>query len=251
MNEMPGITAAHRHALGTSGQARQRRVPAVLWSLLALAGCAAFLGASFAGTFRVREVRVVGADQARGRIMQAAGVTGQNIFTVRSDQIVARLEQVRDVMVQRVDTSFPDTVTIYARPRTALIAWQTGRNLYELDPDGRIIRQVTRTFLPVIVGGDTAGALGPGVVEAVRYAVENLPSAPDGGIATFRFEPASGLTIVGRSGWTALVGTGSVQILVNRIATFAAFLTTIHRQARHFQFVDLRFRVPYARSTGS
>jgi hypothetical protein len=232
-------------------RAGQRRVPAIVWSLLGLLACLAFLGAAIAGTFRVRQVRVVGGNLPRDRIVQTAGVLGQNIFTVRSDRIVARLAQVRDIVVQRVDTTFPDTVTIYARPRTVLIAWQTGGNLYELDPDGRIVRQVKTTTLPVIVGTDTGGALGPGVVEAVRFAVETLPAAPDGAIATFQFKPTLGLTIVGKSGWTADVGTGSPQTLVNRIATLAAFLVKIHGQSRHFQFVDLRFRVPYARFTGT
>lgn len=230
---------------------RSRRYLPLVWSLLLLAACLASLGAAGAGVFRVREVRVVGANLPAEAIVQATGVMGQNIFTVRSDLVVSRLSRVREIVVQRVDTSFPDTVTIHARLRQSLVAWQIGHALYELDPDGRIIRQVQSTRLPVIVGTDTTGALGPGVVEAVRYAVGALPAAPNGAIAIFQFQPHIGLVIVGRSGWTADIGTGSPQTLVNRIATLVSALAAIRAEKRQLEFIDLRYRVPYARFRGA
>jgi cell division septal protein FtsQ len=176
---------------------------------------------------------------------------GQNIFTIQSDRVVSRLSNIREIAVRRVETDFPDRVTIYALMRTPLVAWRDGKALYELDPEGRIIRQVAATSLPVVVGSDTAGALGPGVVQAVRYAVITLPHAPGGAISVLRFDPKHGLTIAGRAGWTAIIGRGPPQTLVDRIATLSAILVNVQPRSDHLVYVDLRYRSPYARFSGA
>jgi cell division septal protein FtsQ len=200
--------------------------------------------------FKVREVRVVGANVPSDAIVAAAGIVGQNIFTVQSDRVVSRLSSIREIAVRRVETDFPDSVTIYALMRTPFVAWRNGKTLYELDPEGRIIRQVARTSLPIVMGPATAGALGPGVVQAVRYAVVTLPHAPNGAIAILRFEPRNGLTITGRAGWTAVIGRGGPQTMVNRIATLSAVLVKVQSRPDHLVYVDLRYRSPYARFGG-
>jgi hypothetical protein len=203
------------------------------------------------GLVKVLEVRVVGANLPAGAIVAASGVVGQNIFTVQSDQVVSRLSSIREIAVRRVEADFPDTVTIYALMRTPLVAWRDGKTLYELDPEGRIIRQVASTSLPVVVGSDTTGPLGPGVVQAVRYAVVTLPQAPGGAISVLHFDPKNGLSITGRAGWTAVIGRGQAQTLVNRIATLSAVLVKVHPRPDHLVFVDLRYRSPYARFSGA
>ena len=230
---------------------RPRRVQAAC-SLLLLVACLGFLGAAAAGSFRVRRVEVVGHDLPRATIIRVAGVMGKNIFRVRSDAVVARLDAVRSIVVRRVDTAFPDTVTIYASARAPLVAWQQGRSLFELDADGRVIRQVRRTDLPVIIGADRTQRVvaAPDMVRAVRYAVQTLPAVPDGAIETFQLDGRSGLTIIGRTGWTAEIGTGTEQTLVNRVATLAAVLARMHSQARRLKYANLRYRVPYARYSG-
>jgi cell division septal protein FtsQ len=202
------------------------------------------------GAFRVRQVQVVGANLPVDTMVQTAGVAGQNIFLVRSDEVVARLSTLRDIDVWRVDTVFPDHVTIYARLRVASAAWQDGKTLYLLDWDGRVIRQVATTTLPIISGVAGSRLLGPGMVRAVQQAVKVLPGVPQGAIAAFRLGPTAGLTIVGRSGWKADIGTGTPQTLVNRVVTLAAFLTTMRARAARLTFIDLRYHFPYARFAG-
>lgn len=227
------------------------RIPPALWTLLGLLACIGCLWAAFSGKFTVREVRVVGVNVPSDEIVAASGLVGQNIFTVQSDNVVRRLSSVREIAVRRVETDFPDTVTIYALMRTPLVAWRDGKALYELDPEGRIIRQVATTSLPVVIGPATAGSLGPGVVQAVRYAVVTLPRDPNGAIATLRFEPGNGLTITGRAGWTAIIGRGRAQTMVNRIATLSAVLVKVQSRPDHLVFVDLRYRSPFARFSGA
>jgi cell division septal protein FtsQ len=225
-----------------------RRVPPAVWSALALLACLAVLGASAAGVFRVRHVDVVGAGVPAGLVAQAAGVTGQNIFTVRSDQVVRRLQALPQIEVLRVDTSFPDRVTVHARLRTPVVGWQDRGPLYLVAGDGTVIGQARTTALPVILG---AAPPDPGLIEAVRQARLVLPSAPGGQVAAFRVLPGLGLTIVGRAGWTAEVGSGSAQTLVNRVVTLASILQKVGARSQRLKLVDLRYPEPYLQFAGA
>lgn len=222
--------SAHRTKI--SGRARQQAtstsvrtgIHPVVWSLVALGASLGILAAIFAGTFRVQQVRVVGNGLPRGEIIQRSGVLGQNVFTIQSDQVVSRLAGVGIIAVRRVDTSFPDQVTIYARRRIAMVGWRRGQALYLLDPDGRIIEQVRTTRLPIIASARDGSQLGPGVVTAVREAVRLLPAAPRGAIAGFTYGPKSGLIIDGTAGWRAVLGRGSPLKMVTRVATLVSLL---------------------------
>jgi cell division septal protein FtsQ len=216
-------------------------------SLLALLLCLAALGAALYGVFKVRTVEVVGTGVPQARVLAAAGVTGANIFTVKSDVVVARLSSMREIVVTGVQTAFPDRVIIHAQLRPSLVAWQTPNGLYVLDLDGRIINRVAHTTLPIIVGADRQGGFGPGIVQAVRYAVAALPAAPRGDIARLRYDPRTGLSIDGRAGWHATVGTGSPSELVRRIAILEAVLQKAPTRSESLETLDLRYVPPVAR----
>jgi cell division septal protein FtsQ len=226
---------------------RRGGVHPIVPSILVLLLCLVALGVAFAGVFKVRTVEVVGLGLPRARILAAAGVSDANIFMVKSDVVVARLSSVRAIVVTGVQTSFPDRVIIHAQVRPSLVAWQTPAGLFVLDMDGRVIDRVARTTLPIIVGADRNGGLGPGIVQAVRYAVQALPPAPKGAIAIFRYDQKSGLTIAGRAGWHAVVGTGGPAELVQRIAELAAVLQKAPTRSESLVTLDLRYPKPVAR----
>lgn len=218
---------------------------------MALLAAMFLIGTTVGGVFRVRQVEVVGRDLPVNQIVQAAGVHGQNLFTIQSDQVSRRLASVREIVVQRVESSFPDRVTIYAVLRKPFVALKTGKALYELDWKGSTIRQVASTPLPVILEGKSSDNLGTGVVEAVRYAIQSLKNVPNGPISSFHFGIRSGLSIVGQGGWTADLGYGSPRTLVNRVVTLATLLSNIKNRPDHLRFVDLRLSLPYARFTSA
>jgi hypothetical protein len=215
--------------------------------ILALLVCVGFLATAIGGVFQVHSVQVVGKGLPNQRIVAAAGLSGHNIFRVRSDAVIARLQSVREIAVTEVDTEFPDRVVIHARLRQRFAAWQRGPQLFIVDPQGQIVDQVKSTKLPVIVGPARGSPLSPGVVQAVRYARSTLPAAPAGHIARFEIGPLHGLTIVGQSGWRALIGRGSPQLLDTRIASLAAVLKKKAACAPSLIVIDLRQRTPYAR----
>ncbi|HEX8918785.1 MAG TPA: cell division protein FtsQ/DivIB [Chloroflexota bacterium] len=234
----------------TRGKDTRLSSPAALWwSVGALLLCVSSLGAIFFGMFRIHQIDVVGSGLPSATIRQEAGVADQNVFTVQSDQVVARLSNIREIVVGRVETSFPDRVTVYAQERRPMVVWQTGRARYELDPEGNIIRPVTVSALPVITGpASQGGRIDSGIIQAVRFAVQALPSAPNGAVAMFDMQPNNGLKIFGRSGWSAMVGKGTAQSLANRIATLSSVLSTLQKQRRRLIWVDLRFSTPPMRA---
>jgi hypothetical protein len=216
--------------------------------LLILLVCLALTGAAVGGVFQVKTVQVVGRGLPVRTIVAAADLSGRNIFRVRSDAVVAHVQAaVREIAVTEVDTEFPDRVIIHARMRQRFAAWQRGGRLFIVDPQGQIVDEVRSTKLPVIVGPAAGSPLTPGVVQAVRYAESILPGAPAGRIARFEFGPLHGLTIVGQTGWRALIGRGSPQLLDTRIASLLAALLKKPARAQCLLFIDLRLRAPYAR----
>jgi hypothetical protein len=219
----------------------------VIPTFVALLLCLAALGAAVSGVFKVKTIQVEGSGLPQARIATVAAVSGANIFRVRSDAVVSRLSAIREIVVTGVETSFPDRVIIYAQMRPSLVAWQTPNGLYVLDLDGHVIDRVARTSLPIIQGADRNGGFGPGIVEAVRYAVQALPPAPKGAIATFHYDRKSGLTIEGRAGWHAVVGMGSPVELVRRIAELVAVLQKAPVLSESLVTLDLRFAKPVAR----
>jgi cell division septal protein FtsQ len=226
---------------------RPNRGPRATGAVLLLLACVAFLAAAVAGEFRVRHVDVVGASVASDEVVQASDVLGENIFIVRSDQVIRRLASLHDVEVRRVDLSFPFSVTIYINQRTAVIAWNDMGRLFEVDARGIVLRQVKSSSLPLVTGPSPDGALDPGTVEGVRYAAQLWPVTPTGILAAIRYDPRSGLSLVARANWTATLGKGTAQLLVSRIATLDGFLHNSQVKARHLLVVDLRYRPPFAR----
>lgn len=233
-----------RRPAGTAIRGR-RHVPI---APIMLGICVLIVGAAAAGIFKVRTVRVIGANLPTSAIVQAAAVTGANIFTVRSDGVINRLSSLHSVVVTRVDTAFPGTVTIYAQARVPAVVWRSGKTLYLVDDTGTVIDQAATRGLPVLTGGSRAP--GEGMVAAARYATSTLPAAPGGAISGLTLDANHGLTIDGHAGWKAVVGYGTPQVMVGRVATLDALLRKLATQGKQFAYVDLRYKNPFYRLAG-
>jgi cell division septal protein FtsQ len=212
--------------------------------------CLGFLAAAVAGEFRVRHVDVIGVGVASDEVIQASDVVGENIFTLRSDQVVSRLAALPDIEVLRVDTSFPSSVKIYVHRRLAVAAWNENGQLFAVDARGVVLSRLKSTRLPLVTGASPNGHLDPGTVAAVIYAWQTLPAQPNGALSTIRYDPLTGLTLVARGEWTASVGKGTPLRLVSRVATLASFLHNSQVRGKVLRYVDLRYRPAYARFAG-
>src|SRR5947209_9371576 len=131
---------------------RRRRLHPAVIPVATLLLVLAALGAAVAGKFTVKRVDVVGANLPATAIVQRADVTGKNIFRVRSESVVERLQALPSVEVTRVETRFPDTITIYATVRHPYVAWRPANVTYLVDAAGTIIGRTIAPTLPLIVG---------------------------------------------------------------------------------------------------
>lgn len=224
---------------GTARASNPPRISAAPW--IAFAGlilCFGVLGACVSGVFKVRTVQVVGRNLPAALVVQDAGVTGENIFTVNTDRVIDRLAAVPSIQVLKVETAFPSTVTIVARARLAVAAWQRGKTYTLLDAAGTPMGTAAATTLPAVTGNRLPSV---GQVAAVRYALVTLPKQPDGRTSGFDIDARYGLQIVGASGWTANLGDGSSQAMVDRVAALANILGQMPARGQHLKDADLRF----------
>jgi len=220
---------APRPSAGRS-QAPLYTAGALALSVLALCAC-------LVGVFKVQTIQVVGAGLPAAAMADAAAVSGQNVFTVRSDLVIDRMASLPAVEVTRVETDFPDRVVIYARLREPAIAWQSAHGTLLIDRYGHVLGPATRSTLPLVSGPQPPDS---DTITAVKYALRLLPAAPDGAVAGFSLDRSTGLSIHGRSGWQAVLGSGTAQNLVIRIANLQVVLNTVARNGQRLATADMR-----------
>ncbi len=248
-----------RHSPGGGAGVQSRRAPrtgsaprmlsrAPLVSILGLCVCLLLLGLAGGGFFTVKTVNVVGTNLPVAQIQQAAGVSGQNIFTVRSDQVIDNVATISSVEVTKVETSFPGMVTIYARMRQPVLAWQSAHGLFLLDVTGHVIARVPTTSFPIVAGGSQPP--NGDIIAGIRYAVSALPAAPNGTIAGFVMDPRTGLNIDGKTKWKAVLGSSNAQTMVGRVATLVSVLQAASTRGQSVSYVDLRYKEPFYRVSG-
>jgi cell division protein FtsQ len=90
--------------------------------------------------FAVSAVAVEGAQAlSQEKVAALAGVTGQSIWLVDTEQIVERLQTNAYIERASASVALPDRLTIAIRERRPEVRWQTGGALYLIDGDGRVL----------------------------------------------------------------------------------------------------------------
>lgn len=141
-----------------AGAPRARRRPGLrtaLWTLVLLTAVAVIL---YAGVFRIRTVTVVGNRSVSWEdVVKAAGLdSGVSYFRVNEEKIRANLERNRYLVYEGLETSFPSSLTLYVRERSARANVKSRGTLYLLDEEGMVLEQADanqlRDDLPVVTG---------------------------------------------------------------------------------------------------
>src|SRR5947209_8125947 len=125
--------------------------------------------------------------------------------------------------------------TLPARSREPAIAWQSAHGTLLIDRYGHVLGPATRSTLPLVSGPQPPDS---DTITAVKYALRLLPAAPDGAVAGFSLDRSTGLSIHGRSGWQAVLGSGTAQNLVIRIANLQVVLNTVARNGQRLATAD-------------
>jgi len=132
------------------------RAGAALALLVAAGG---LYGAMSSDLFTARGTIVEGNTwTSQDAILAALAVpAGTNVFTVRTDELEARLEQIPAVAGATVSIALPDQVRVAVAEHEALLAWRVGQRQYLVDADGTLFGELgdnvpeAAASLPVIV----------------------------------------------------------------------------------------------------
>jgi hypothetical protein len=222
------------------------------YALFALVG-ALLLAFFFAPFFRVSSVNVDGPTRIQSEVQAAAGVTGDNILTIRAATVLARLWKVPNVVPCGVTLSFPNSVTVCAHARKPVLGLQTRGDLELVDKYGRIISTASSTTLPIL--RDTTGIprvvgewVNPWIVTATRYVMSHMTHAD---VVGFTLGPRRGITIRSQHGWRAVLGLPeNPRRLRLRVYTLKAIISHGFKIGHPLEYADLTRSMPVAQWRG-
>jgi len=180
-------------------------------AVVALAGGVAWalLGSSF---FVVRSVQVTGGGGIpRSRVLAAAGIRiGTPLVRVDTTEVARRVERITQVQVARVSRSWPDTVRIWTRRRTAVFAVPVAGGYDLMDRFGVVLGTAARRPAGLVVlrsAGSAATRLrGSKAVYAAGLVVRGLPGWLRAEVTAIRAPGAAEVTLILSDGATVVWG---------------------------------------------
>jgi hypothetical protein len=236
-----------------------------LW-LVSLAVCAGVLVFFInSPTFKVRSVAA--SHLAPGDVANITNLcecVGQNIFTVQPAAIQSRLDEIPTLTIRRVYTRLPNQVIVDAGYRIKVAIWRTPEAAYAVDSTGGVLEVWKLPFprsgwdLPVFDEGYDATfhkgrrlLVGDSIPQApltmARQVRSHLPRALLSQVKTFFYQPSTGLVLVGKTGWLALLGMDYSAQLDARLSTLRTVLSGKPPLLQGRDCVDLRGQYPYYR----
>lgn len=201
--------------------------------------------------FAVRSVEVTGNRLVPAdRIVEAASITGQNVFLVGSRQVESACLAIRPLRSVAVTYVWPNVVKLEVVERRPFATWRTGGAAYLVSEDGVILAPAAGDGpLPVILDGDAQPVVVGGTVdgellrEAAYLAAALGPLGLNG--RDLEHSRTYGLTASGENGLRVAFGRGD---LPEKVATLRALLGGLAGRRVPVQFVDLRLKDrPYFR----
>jgi cell division protein FtsQ len=200
----------------------------------------ALLGSSF---LVVRSVRTIGSALPRAQILQAAGIRlGTPLIRVNTAAIARRVEQLTQVQATRVTRSWPDTIVIWTKQRTAMFAVPEHPGYLLMDSYGVILGRATVAPARLVVLRSPTVRAGQGqpgaAVLAAGTVVRNLPPWLRSQVSAVRAAGKSDVILILRGGASVLWGAP------RRTAAKAAEVAILLRtKARSYDVSDPRVAV--------
>lgn len=233
---------------------------ALAWWLASgkIASLALFAGAvywlwhvSTSPQYTVRDIQIEGAQALSvDDVVELAGASGESIWLVDTDRIVARLQESAYVESAAASVSLPDRLTITLTERRPEVRWRAQGVNYLVDADGRVLgvdRSATLTNTLVIDDRSPrelrpndrvdAEALKLGQLIAVRLPAE-LGLTPAG----IGWDAGTGVFVTTGDGRTIVFGE------IDRFDQKLAILELLLQDGTGFTYLDLRPSTPYYRN---
>jgi cell division septal protein FtsQ len=191
--------------------------------LVLLASLAAVYGVGNSDAFTAREVAIDGATWTSTQAVRAAVALapGQNLFTLRTGPIEARLEALPAVRRAEVSVALPDTLRVVLLERQPLLAWGAGDRQLLVDEDGLLFAELPRETVlpdplplvddrrPEVAALRVGGRLDPVTLDAALRLGSLVPADVGSAAAalTIRLDDTDGFLLESvPGGWTAVFG---------------------------------------------
>ncbi len=222
--------------------------------VLLLTSLAGLLYIAFAPQFVIQTVHVNGAQTlSEAEVAELAGATGQSIWLVQTDAIVARIAGSAYVEQASASVALPDVLTINLVERRPELRWQAGNTRFLIDGDGRVLGpDTTATLTNTLIIEDRSGRaieandrIDPEVLQLSRLLALRLPGEAGVTPAGISWDPAQGVTIATTDGRTIVFG--RMDNLEAKIKVLR-FLTI--QEPTEYTYLDLRPAAPYYRNDG-
>ena len=197
------------------------RAGALLALLVSLAG---LYGATSSGAFSVRHTEITGVTWTpQDAVVDALAIPdGQNLFTLSTRDLAARLAAIPAIRDASITVALPDEVRVAVAERVALLVWEAAGERYLVDEDGLLFGRLDEAApsaadaLPIVDDSRGAAAaltvgstLDPVILDAARR-LGSLRPADLGTAATrlgIRLDDQDGFTLTADPvGWSAVFG---------------------------------------------
>jgi len=200
----------------------------------------ALLGSSF---LVVRSVQTIGSALPRAQILEAAGIRlGTPLIRVNTGAIASRVEQLTQVQAARVTRSWPSTIVIWTRQRTATFAVPERPGYLLMDSYGVVLGRAGRAPAGLVVLQSPTVRAGQApadpAVLAAGTVVRNLPPWLRRQVSAVRAGGKSDVILILRGG--ASVIWGAPRRTAAKAAEVAILLRT---KARSYDVSDPRVAV--------
>jgi hypothetical protein len=217
------------------------------------------------GVFSVKTVEAPNlAPKDLAQVVARCKCIGANIFVVRPDDIQRRLNGLLTLVVTRVYTSVPNTVHVEATYKQRVAIWRTPEAAYAVAADGEVLQVWRHPYphnhwkpLPIFDEGYDSSVkkhhrllVGEHVPVVPLTMAMNLrsrvPQQLQALVKGYMYRPATGITMIGRANWWALLGVDYSSKLDQRLSAVLTALTEVPPTLGHGDCVDLR-ATPYMR----
>lgn len=133
------------------GLARKKRKSGAFVKLLTLLAALCVLIIVLQETvFRLDAVYVIGCEKLSPQQVAAASglARGQNVFTVRQEDVEENLSRLHTVVFQKMQVEYPNTVYLYVEERTPICVLRWLGSLYVLDGEGMVMSESDEMNFP-------------------------------------------------------------------------------------------------------
>lgn len=204
--------------------------------------------------FDVRRITVAGARRVSpSEIERATHIDGDNLLLLRTADVAAEIERLPWVLTADVDRILPSTVRVRIEERAATAVVESGRGVWTLDTEGRVLaagragRSLPVIGAPALDDLRAGGEVHSDAIRSVLAALGSMPKALRAKVSTAAADTPTRITMTLKDG--VEVRYGAALRLEEKNDVLVGLLSRLKKTERVVGYIDVR--VPSAPALGA